>query len=319
MLRLLCFSLLFIGSSSAAVAAPIHIPIPGFSNIPESLITLRETEIPKTEYCRAINVQSGEHNLVGVLHLPVTPQPENGFPVVILFHGFRGSKSGGIHESKPAYRMIAQKLSKMGIACVRMDMAGCGDSEGVRDTIPISTYLQNGSDILRAVSEYPEIDRHRIGVAGFSLGCHTACYLASRLYQNCTIRAVSIWAAVADGGVLCKEMHDKIFSDNNFANNVGISFGFGPPPLILNGDDVSSFLAIQDHVLMNTLPSPIRVLCLHGTEDTIVSMAHNKLFFHGHSKNMNFIIYENTGHDIAASPHIQTIISDITSHFKTNL
>lgn len=296
-------------------AAPIHIPIPGFPEIPESLITIRDYDLPKIDRCRAINIQSGENNLIGVLHLPLTPQPAKGFPLVILFHGFRGCKTGG---TKPIYKMISKELAKMGIASVRVDMAGCGDSEGSTLAIPISTYLQNGLDILQEVSSYPEIDNQRIGIAGFSLGCHTTCYLASMAYSYCKIQAISIWAAIADGGLLCKEAYDRV-ADSNFVNNVGKNFGFGPPPLILNQEDVSSFLSIQDHILLNSLPRPLHILCLHGTDDTIVSLSHKDLFARISPQNMQFLTYDNTGHSIGTSPHMDSIISDIVSHFQKHL
>lgn len=306
-----CLSLGFIQVN----AAPVHIPIPGFPEILESLITIRDYDLPKIDRCRAINVQSGEHNLIGVLHLPLTPQPKNGFPVVILFHGFRGCKTGG---NKPIYRMLSKELAKQGIASVRVDMAGCGDSEGNTLAIPISTYLQNGLDILKEVSSFPEIDNQRIGLAGFSLGCHTTCYLASMVYPYCKISAISIWAAIADGGLLCKEVYDRVH-DSNFVNNASKNFGFGPPPLILNQEDVSSFLSIQDHVLLNSLPIPIPILCLHGTEDTIVSFSHKELFARIAPKNMHFITYNDTGHSIVSSPFMTTIIDDITMFFLSQL
>lgn len=294
--------------------------IPGLPDIPEELLVINENKTTPTERCFAWNLQSGEHNLIGCLHLPTQPKPKNGYPTVILFHGFRGSKTGGV---SCAYRKLARSLTKHGIACVRFDMAGCGDSEGFTEEIPVCTYLKNGEDILQAVIRHPDLDSSRLGISGFSLGCHTTFYLARTYYpQNIRIRAITVWAAIADGAILFKEIYDslqKTSGTTENAQNMGKHFGFGPPPLIICTEDVQSFLSLQDHIVLNSLPSKMAVLHMHGLDDSLVSLTHQALFRNTAPANVTFKTYPQTGHSLDSTHDLEQVIQDITQHFQNYL
>ncbi|AAP05356.1 alpha/beta hydrolase [Chlamydia caviae] len=315
MRKLSAFISLFFIIANAPQAEAIKIP--GFPEIPDSLLVINKTKTPKNEICRAVNIQSGEHNLVGTLHLPTTPMPEDGYPMVILLHGFRGSAVGGLTGS---YRKIARTLAQVGIASVRFDMAGCGNSEGITTEVPIGTYLKNGEDILNYVLQYPEIDQNRLGLAGFSLGCHTAFHLA-RFYhpKEFQIKAISIWAPVADGAILFKEMYEAVKNNSSIVGNLGKDFGFGPAPLVVCEEDVGDFLSLQDHIVLNSLPTKIPVLHLQGLEDNLVSLTQRDLFKNTAPGNTEFKTYEDTDHNLGSSPHLTVIIDDIVEHFLSNL
>ncbi|WP_117274770.1 alpha/beta hydrolase [Chlamydia poikilotherma] len=315
MRKLSAFISLFFIIANASYAEPIKIP--GFPEIPDTLLIINKTKTPKNEICRAINIQSGEHNLVGTLHLPTTPMPEDGYPTVILFHGFRGNTVGGLTGS---YRKIARSLAQAGIASVRFDMAGCGNSEGIATEVPIKTYLRNGEDILYTVTQYPEINPRRLGIAGFSLGCHTAFHLASFYRPNqFQIRAISIWAPVADGAILFKEMYEAVKNNTNIVDNLGKDFGFGPAPLLVCEEDVKDFLSLQDHIVLNSLPVRIPILHLQGLEDNLVSLTQRDLFKNTAPGNTEFKTYENTDHNLGSSPHLAVIINDIVEYFQSIL
>ncbi|WP_348664132.1 alpha/beta hydrolase [Chlamydia vaughanii] len=314
MRRLYAFiSLLLITFSSHAEA----LKLPGFPEIPDSLLVINTTKTPKFEKCTALNLESGEHNLLGTLHLPTSPMPEGGYPAVILFHGFRGSKVGGLAA---AYRKLAREFTKAGIACVRFDMAGCGDSEGIGNETPIRTYLKNGEDILQAVTQHPEINPFRLGIAGFSLGCHTAFHLA-RIYSpnDFHIRSMTIWAPVADGGILFKEMYESVKQNSDVASDLGKDFGFDPLPLVVCEEDIYDFLKLQDHVVLNSLPQKIAILHLQGSEDNLVSLTQQALFKNTAPGNIEFKTYEKTNHNLESSPDMFKIIQDIVAHFQLHL
>ncbi len=315
MSKLFAFIFLFFIVANTSQAESIKIP--GFPEIPESLIVINRTQTPKNEICRAVNIQSGKHNLVGTLHLPTTPMPEGGYPTVILFHGFRGSTVGGLTGP---YRKLARALVESGIACVRFDMAGCGNSEGIAHEVPIQTYLRNGEDILSTVIQYPEVHPFRLGIASFSLGCHTALHLA-QFYcpSQFQIRAISLWAPVADGAILFKEMYESVNDNTSIVDNLGKDFGFGTAPLVICEEDVSAFLSLQDHIVLNSLPTRIPILHLQGREDNLVSLTQRDLFKNTAPGNTEFKIYENTDHNLGTSPHMQEIIRDIVKYFHSHL
>lgn len=303
--------------SGSGFAAPVEVP--GFPSIPETYITINDKELGLQEHCRGVNVLSCGYNLVGMFHTPTTPMPLGGYPTVIFFHGFRGNCTG----KDGVYRDLARLLTANGIAVARFDMAGCGNSEGICDQIPARTYLRNGEDILATVAKYPEVNPHRIGIAGVSLGCHTTIHLASTYRpRDYTVQAISVWAPIADGVILLKEICATIgltmtqFSD---MGEVGKAFGFKQLPLKLCRDDIDFFLGIQDHILLLSLPRRIPVLHQQGLEDRVVSTAHQRLFLGAAPAQMLSKSYPETPHEIALSPYRQEVLQEILTHFQSNL
>ncbi|SPN73313.1 fermentation/respiration switch protein,exosortase A system-associated hydrolase 1,Alpha/beta hydrolase family [Chlamydia serpentis] len=297
-------------------AAPIQIP--GFPQIPEELAQISTQVHPKQEVCFAITIPCSDYNLLGVLHLPNTPTPESGFPIVIVFHGFRGTKFGGLTGS---YRQLGRKLAAAGIATLRVDMAGCGDSEEFAQDISIANYLRDAYTILETVKEHPDLNAYRLGVAGFSLGCHIAFELA-KIYNpsELNIKALSLWAPIADGAILLKELYEN-FTKHGEEDivSLGQDFGFGAPPLILRPGDAELLIRIQDHVIANSLPKKTYILHQQGSNDSLVSSTQQMLFKNTAPGRMVFSTYNNTGHNLATAPDLGTILDEIVNHFKERL
>lgn len=94
----------------------------------------------------------------------VLPQGEGPFPLVVMAHGFGGQRRD---EGSTA---IASALAAQGIATIRMDFPGIGDSE--EDTM-LYTQSNMKQDILNglkyAIEHFP-VDTNRIGAFGYSLG-----------------------------------------------------------------------------------------------------------------------------------------------------
>lgn len=104
--------------------------------------------------------------LWGVLNLPIK---KGKVPAVIIAHGFNGSKS----ERK--FVKLARQLSKNGIAVLRFDFSGCGDSEGDFEKMSIHQEVEDLKAAYENLARQPSIDRKRIGVLGHSLGALIAC------------------------------------------------------------------------------------------------------------------------------------------------
>lgn len=115
----------------------------------------------------------------------------DALPLVVMAHGHGGSRSeaGGFDR-------LAAQLARQGIASIRMDFPGCGDSVESFSANNLSNMLQ---DVAAArdymVSNYP-VDTDRIAVHGYSMGARIA-LLSSRNHRWV---AISNWAPVtADG------------------------------------------------------------------------------------------------------------------------
>ena len=84
-----------------------------------------------------------------------------------------------VQGHKP-FEDISNYLSKRGIAVLRVDKRGCGKSEGIYLELDIDNFIEDaiyGVDFLKS---YPNIDTHKIGLIGHSLGGLIAPLTASR-------------------------------------------------------------------------------------------------------------------------------------------
>lgn len=112
-----------------------------------------------------------------------------GAPGVIFFHGFTGDRM----ESHWIFVKCSRALARAGIASLRFDFCGSGESDGEFREVTLRGEV---SDALAAVKFFRRqrgIDPERVGLLGLSLGGAIAASIASRAKA----RALVLWAALA--------------------------------------------------------------------------------------------------------------------------
>lgn len=143
---------------------------------------------------RTVQIDNGGRGLVGILNRPdVAGAP----PVVLMLHGFTGQKN----EFPIAQRAIglfsytAAKLAEKGIATLRIDFHGSGESAGKWEDTTISGQIQDATlafDYLRALAD---VGGNRVGVLGYSQGGLVGSHLAALRPET---SAVVLWAPVTN-------------------------------------------------------------------------------------------------------------------------
>lgn len=122
--------------------------------------------------------------LAAVLALPSASAPERRVPGVVLCQGLSGVK----HLVLPD---VAARLAQRGIASLRFDYSGCGDSEGAKGWIDPR---DRGDDALSAfawLGAHDAVDEGRLGVYGHSYGGPVALAVAARDRRARAVVAVS--------------------------------------------------------------------------------------------------------------------------------
>ena len=119
---------------------------------------------------------SGSHLLAGTL---TTPRGRGPFPAAVLITGLGPSnRNGGVPPWMPL-RDLADALTRAGVAVLRVDDRGVGESAG--DHGPSTTFDE--ADDVRAEVRWLRarrgIDPHRIALVGYSEGGLIACMVAS--------------------------------------------------------------------------------------------------------------------------------------------
>lgn len=110
-----------------------------------------------------LNIEGAVGKLSAVLHMPAFKKGEK-CPLAILCHGFTGSKEAELLTT------LADSLQAAGIASIRFDFNGHGESEGdfVRMTVP--NEVEDAKCVYRYVANLPDVDVAKIALVGHSQG-----------------------------------------------------------------------------------------------------------------------------------------------------
>ena len=128
-----------------------------------------------------------------------TPDDGNKFPLMLLLQGFLGKKEG------EKLRSLSAHLLKLGVASMRFDYSGYGQSEGeTEQEYLISNFADDLDCVFNFLESQSDIDCSRLGVWGQSMGGMLAIILASTRPEIKIVCAVSTPAQITIGDDLEK-------------------------------------------------------------------------------------------------------------------
>ena len=131
------------------------------------------------------------------IQVPVTltmpgGEPDVAAPLVVLVHGH-----GGTRQENGAFTELAAMLAEVGIASIRMDFPGSGDSTEAFTHNNITNMLQDVHASFEFAIAQPGIDKGRVGMLGYSMGGRLAMLtIADEPAYSATV----LWAPVALDG-----------------------------------------------------------------------------------------------------------------------
>ena len=133
-------------------------------------------------------VIDGDHGkLQAVIHKPQLKSGER-VPMVLLCHGFMGNKDGALENR------IANLLSERGIASIRFDFNGHGQSEGRFQDMTVPNEIVDAKKVIDYVSALPYVSS--VAISGHSQGGVVAAMTAGELGSD-KIKAVVLLAPAA--------------------------------------------------------------------------------------------------------------------------
>jgi len=199
--------------------------------------------------------------LFGMLHLPDSP---GRVPGVLFCHGFTGHRI----EAHFLFVKAARALEAAGLAALRFDFRGSGESEGEFRAMTLSQEIDDAAAALDLMEAHPRLDPGRLGVLGLSLGGAVAACLAGR---DPRVRSVALWSAVARTRSLCEEPPRQAWGDlirrhghlDVGAHEVGLGFIQDLP----RHDPVKSLAASRSSALI-----------VHGSADSSVPVSAADLY-----------------------------------------
>lgn len=144
---------------------------------------------------RVVDFQSQGQKVVGTLTLPDGGEPP--YPVVLFFQGFLSTRDElpvtGTDEA--LFTRTARTLAEHGIASLRIDYRGFGDSAGTREDMTFSDLIADSLAAIDYLATLPEVNVQRLGLLGLSTGGLIAAETAAR---DPRVQSVVLWSPVAN-------------------------------------------------------------------------------------------------------------------------
>lgn len=171
------------------------------------------------------------HTLRGIV---TAPAAEGACPCVVMLHGFGGSASG----YKYFNTYLARHLAREGIACVRFDFYGCGESDGEFSDMLFDGLLSDAADIFTWASAQPWADVDRMFLAGHSMGGYVAASAAPDIRPRGLILlspGAAMWRDAERNACLLEQHTGRDYADMEglvFKMAFNHSMGAHPDPYI---------------------------------------------------------------------------------------
>jgi uncharacterized protein len=220
-----------------------------------------------------LNFQNEGMNLVCTLTVPKTNRT---YPIVITLNGFTGNRNDIIVTGTDEYfyARLSRILAEQGIASLRIDFRGSGESDGSFEMTTIESQISD----TRAAIDFIKRDLRRryrisrIGVLGFSQGGLVAAVTAGRDWR---VDSVVLWSAPANpvmayeelftrqGFKKAMEMGDGSVGD--FGVYIGGQYVFD---IRLSKEFFTDLITIDPLVEIKSFKGPLMSIC--GTKDVVV-------------------------------------------------
>jgi len=162
---------------------------------------------------KAVELASRGLTLRGMLHMPENVTGK--VPAAAIFHGFTGNRM----EPHFIFVKLSRALEKKGIASVRFDFGGSGESDGDFIDMTLSGEILDAHNILDFVKNLDGIDPERIGAVGLSMGGAVASALAGERKDD--IKALCLWAPAGNMGELIEKQMAESGRDIEEIRKVG--------------------------------------------------------------------------------------------------
>lgn len=234
--------------------------------------------------------------------LTYSEQIENA-PCMILCHGTGSHKD----EVGNMFWELAEGLCELGIASIRFDFAGCGESMASEQEL---TFLGEVNDTLAVydfLREIPEICQKRIGILGFSQGARVMAEVLKKIPElKC---AVSWSGACHDGEGIFSDWFVKYYDE-------ALKNGYARIPMDWREDLLISKEWFEE--IRNTKPmtgfmqyeGPVLVMA--GRKDMVVSCEHSKEIMDLCTNQESMLkIYDNADHIFCALEKDQKMEQDV--------
>ena len=210
----------------------------------------------------------GDHGrLKAIIQSPKLQEGEK-CPMVVFCHGFSGSKDG------PMFELIADTLQAHGIASIRFDFNGHGDSEGAFQDMTVPNEIEDAKKVVAYVRDLRYVSD--LAIVGHSQGGVVASMTAGQLSEQLgqpAFKAVALMAPAAvlrDDAIRGNTM-GKMYDPFDPGEYVELFGG-----LKLGGNYIRTAFSLPIYETAAKYQGP--ALIIHGTADRVVPYTYGERF-----------------------------------------
>ena len=210
----------------------------------------------------------GDHGrLKAIIQSPKLQDGEK-CPMVVFCHGFSGSKDG------PMFELIADTLQAHGIASIRFDFNGHGDSEGAFQDMTVPNEIEDAKKVVAYVRDLRYVSD--LAIVGHSQGGVVASMTAGQLSEQQgqpAFKAVALMAPAAvlrDDAIRGNTM-GKMYDPFDPGEYVELFGG-----LKLGGNYIRTAFSLPIYETAAKYQGP--ALIIHGTADRVVPYTYGERF-----------------------------------------
>lgn len=247
-----------------------------------------------------LTLMGSKGKLAAEIQKPVLSSGEK-VPIAIIMHGFTGNKEGRM------LKLIADSLQNHGIASIRFDFNGHGQSEGRFEDMTVPNEIEDAKKVYEYVATLPYVDVSRIALVGHSQGGVVSAMTAGELGSP-RVAAVALLAPAA-----------VLRDDAIRGNTMGAKYNPLDPPdsvPLFGGHNLGASyirtaftLPIYETAARYTGPATI----IHGTGDRVVPYTYGERF-HEQWKNSEWHLLEYFDHGFTQNVYR---VAELTSEFLT--
>jgi dipeptidyl aminopeptidase/acylaminoacyl peptidase len=269
---------------------------------------LKIMSMRKHEERESIVLENEGQKIFGIFHRPSSQGP---YPTVLMCHGLAGHKTGKFR----IYVKLAEQLSLHGIASLRFDFRGSGDSEGHFSDATLSSEVSDALIALKYLRSRPDVDSSKIGIFGRSVGGTVALMTAKK---SAPIKTIAIWAPLYDGEQWQEEwklLHRAEISEELRYEKMKIN---GQVPGLKFFDELFAINMEENLGYLKNIP----MLHIHGELDNVITLVHADRYVNARkdSKTINkFIRLPASDHDFSHTKEQIQALEETTTWFEKTL
>jgi alpha/beta superfamily hydrolase/peroxiredoxin len=237
----------------------------------------------------------GDHGKLQAVIQKPDLKPGQQCPMVVFCHGFGGTKEG------PLFELITDSLQKHGIASIRFDFNGHGESEGRFEDMTVPNEIEDAKKVVEYVRDLRYVSK--VALVGHSQGGVVASMTAGELGSDISAVVLMAPAAVLRDDAIRGSTFGKQYNPLDPPEYVEL---WGPQRLGRNYIKTAFSLPIYETAANYHGPA----LIIHGNGDRIVPYTYG-LRFHQQWKGSEYVLQEYFDHGFSQNIYRTTdIVSD---------